>query len=308
MDLFDNEATTGKPFLKWAGGKSQLIKMISINLPKDFSRFDTYIEPFVGSGAVLFWVLNNYTNIQRIIINDINGDLTNAYAVIKSYPKDLIAELMTIQNEYQALLNEDERKKYFLKLRSEFNDRDVNTHIKNQKIRFASLLIFLNRTCFNGLYRVNSKNQFNVPFGKYSNPRICDAETIMADSKLLQKVEVLNGDYSKVSEFITPKTFVYFDPPYKPISKTSNFNSYSADVFDDLQQKRLKDFCVTITEKGCSWMLSNSDTKNYDETDCFFDNLYSEFNILRVDARRNINSKAESRGKIKELLINNYNE
>jgi DNA adenine methylase len=293
-----------KPFLKWAGGKGQLIAAIEAALPRElFARKDiTYIEPFIGSGAILFWILRRYPAIKNAVINDINEDLVKAYTTIKYEPENLIKALQEIQNEYYQLANEEDRKSFFLEKRSLFNARHLN------ELDNTALLIFLNRTCFNGLYRVNSSNGFNVPFGKYTNPKICDEKTIMADSNLLQRVTILHGDYQETLKYSTKNTFFYFDPPYKPISKTASFNSYAKDSFNDAEQIRLKEFCDVLSSKNYNWLLSNSDPKNIDPEDHFFDELYaSPTNYIdRVKARRAINSNAAKRGEIFEILISNY--
>ena len=292
-----------KPFLKWAGGKAQLINPISESLPSHLESAKSliYVEPFIGSGALLFWFLKTFPNTKKAIINDINPDLYKAYCVVKEEPENLIKELSLLQTKYYSLKNEDERKVFFLTKREEFNTRNLDS-LKN-----SALLIFMNRTCYNGLYRVNSKGLFNVPFGKYKNPKICDADTIRCDSQILQKVTILNGDYSETLNYIdSKKTFFYFDPPYKPISKSSSFNAYAAASFDDKEQERLRNFCKEIDNLGHSFLLSNSDLKNHDAENEYFDNLYKEFNIKRVKAKRNINSNSAKRGEIFELLISNY--
>lgn len=291
-----------KPFLKWAGGKTQLIGDIEKALPKNVhqSKF-TYIEPFVGSGAVLFWMMNNTPNLKKAVINDINEDLINTYRTIATRPKDLISILQTLQNEFHELEGKDEAKKeYYYTKRELYNTR------KSEQSGQAALFIFLNRTCFNGLYRVNRKNEYNVPMGSYKRPTICDKENILAVSEALQKVEILHGDYEKTLIYADNNTLFYFDPPYKPLSETSSFNSYAKDEFNDEQQIRLRDFCYKLDTLNHSWILSNSDVKGKDANDNFFDDLYSDFNILRVDARRSINANPEKRGALKELLINNY--
>lgn len=300
-NTISQKAAIAKPFLKWAGGKGQLINAIEAALPKNINDREslTYIEPFIGSGAVLFWLLQQYPSIKKAVINDINTDLTNAYIVIKENPFGLIDELQQIQDRYYKLTTEEKRKVFFLQKRIAFNERHL-TIIEN-----TATLIFLNRTCFNGLYRVNSKNEFNVPFGKYDKPRICDGDTILADSKLLQKVTILNDDFRDTLKHAEKNSFFYFDPPYKPISKTSSFNAYAKDSFDDAEQERLKKFCDEISAKGHQWLLSNSDPGNN-----FFENLYSgkKIYINKVKARRNINSVASKRGEIAELLISNYRQ
>ncbi|MDD2278757.1 MAG: DNA adenine methylase [Bacteroidales bacterium] len=293
---------TAKPFLKWAGGKTQLINEVESKLPNDFGNLSyTYIEPFIGSGAVLFWLLNRYPKIEKAVINDINSDLTNTYKVISTSPKELISVLSLMQNEYYALENNQEKKStYYYKKRECYNSR------KSDKIAQAALFIFLNRTCYNGLYRVNKKNEFNVPMGSYKKPTICDAENILVVSKALQKVEILCGDFEQTLNYAGNNSFFYFDPPYKPLSNTSSFNSYAKDEFDDEHQIRLKNFCSRIDSMGYKWMLSNSDVKGFDGNNNFFDELYSEFKIGRVKATRRINSNANKRGELNELLITNY--
>lgn len=290
-----------KPFIKWVGGKGQLIKTIENNFPTKFSQIKdlTYIEPFVGGGAVLFWILSKFPNITKAVINDINPDLTTAYKTIKNNPNDLIIYLQAIQEEYIPL-SEEKRKEYFLEKRCKFNTKSLD------EIENTALFIFLNRTCFNGLYRVNSKGLFNVPFGKYTNPKICDKETILSDSKLLQKVKIINVDFEKTLDYIDENTFFYLDPPYRPLNLTSSFNSYSKEPFNDKEQIRLKKFCDKITQKECFLMLSNSDCKGANPLDDFFDDLYSKYIIERVWASRSVNSNSEKRGKLTELLISNF--
>ena len=285
-----------RPFLKWAGGKTQLIPNIENALPENiYTDKVTYIEPFVGSGAVLFWILNRFPNIDKAVINDINEDLINTYKVIQNSPEKLISILEIIQREFHALEGfEDAKKEYYYSKRTLFNQKSED------KISHAALFIFLNKTCFNGLYRVNRNNEFNVPMGSYKLPTICDKDNIIAASEVLQKVEILCGDYEQTLEFASSNTFFYFDPPYKPLNRTSNFNSYSKEVFDDIEQLRLRDFCNKLDSLGHKWMLSNSDT--YDK---FFDNIYIKYNIQRINAKRMINSKSDRRGFLTELLITN---
>lgn len=290
-----------KPFLKWAGGKTQLINDIERTLPTEITKEKfTYIEPFVGSGAVLFWMLNNFPKLEKAVINDINEDLINTYKSIASNPKELISILEILQNEFHLLEgNEDNKKLYYYQKRELYNTR------KEEQSGQAALFIFLNRTCFNGLYRVNSKNLYNVPMGGYKKPTICDKENILAVSNVLQKVEILSGDFEQTLNYTNGNSLFYFDPPYKPLSETSSFNSYAKDDFNDSEQVRLRDFCNKLDVLNHSWILSNSDVKGKDENDNFFDDLYSDFNIQRVDARRSINANPEKRGKLTELLITN---
>ena len=242
-----------KPFLKWAGAKTQLINDIEKALPTNITQTNfTYIEPFVGSGAVLFWMLNNFPNLKKAVINDINEDLINTYKTIASNPKELISILEILQNEYHSLEgNEENKKLYYYQKRELYNTR------KSEQIGQAALFIFLNRTCFNGLYRVNSKNLYNVPMGGYKKPTICDKENILAVSNALQKVEILCGDFEQTLGYTDKNSLFYFDPPYKPLSETSSFNSYSKDEFNDSEQVRLKDFCNKLDILNHSWILSN---------------------------------------------------
>ena len=290
-----------KPFLKWAGGKTQLLNEIEKNLPKDFSENNyTFIEPFVGSGAVMFWLLNKYPNIKNVIINDINKDLTDCYLTIKNEVSALINVLSKWEKEYHTL-NDciEKRKEYYYEKRVLYNSR------KSTKLTQSALFIFLNRTCFNGLYRVNSKNEFNVPIGSYKEPQICNSKNLIAVSELLQRVTVLNGDYSETLKYTDNNTLFYFDPPYKPLSKTSNFNSYAKDEFDDKQQIRLKEFCDQLDEDNYQWILSNSDVKGKDDANNFFDELFNNFSVNRVSVNRLINPYQANNEKISELLITN---
>jgi len=291
-----------KPFLKWAGGKTQLIKEIELILPTELIKTKfTYIEPFVGSGAVLFWMLNNFPNMKKVIINDLNEDLINVYKIIKLKPHELIFILNNLQKEFYKLKDtQEEKKNYFYEKRDLYNERNLSV------LEQSALFIFLNRTCFNGLYRVNKNNKFNVPIGSYKNPNICNKENILAVSKALKKVEILCGDFSETIHYADKNSLFYFDPPYKPLNKTSNFNSYAKDEFNDEEQIRLNKFCNELEEKKYNWILSNSDVRNENKDNDFFDELYANFNINRVNAKRRINSNPEKRGDLKELLILNY--
>jgi DNA adenine methylase len=292
---------TAKPFLKWAGGKTQLITEIEKYLPSEITNKKfTYVEPFIGSGAVLFWMLNNFPKLDKAVINDINNDLINTYRIIASKPKELISVLQILQNEFHSLENKpEEKKEYYYKKRELYNTRT------EEQSGQAALFIYLNRTCFNGLYRVNRKNAYNVPMGSYKKPTICDDQNILAVSNALQKVEILCGDYQETLNHSTNNSLFYFDPPYKPLSETSSFNSYAKEEFNDREQIRLRDFCHKLNSLNHTWILSNSDVKGNDANNNFFDDLYSDFNIQRVDVRRSINANPEKRGILKELLITN---
>jgi len=289
-----------KPFVKWVGGKTQLLGEIEASLPADFAekRDVVYVEPFVGGGAVLFWILQNYPNITRAVINDINPELICTYRVIKTRVEELIETLSAIQAEYLPKCQED-RKDYFLQKRSLYNSRKIDD------VQTAALFIFLNRTCFNGLYRVNSKGEFNVPHGKYVNPKICDADNLRAVSAILQKVEIMCGDYSETLKFASRNTLFYCDPPYRPLTETSAFTSYTKDGFSDEDQIRLKQFYDSLTDCGASFIASNSDPTVTNPGDRFFDRLYDRFFIKRVSASRMINSKPSGRGDISEIMISN---
>ncbi|MCD6112940.1 MAG: DNA adenine methylase [Bacteroidales bacterium] len=274
-----------KPFVKWAGGKAQLLTEIDNAIPSYMKQTQfTYIEPFVGGGAILFWILQKYPNIKHAIINDINTDLTNSYQTIKENVEELISILKKWKKEYHSLKDKlEEKKEYYYSKRKQFNNRN------SDKTSQTALFIFLNRTCFNGLYRVNRKNEFNVPIGSYKTPMICDEDNLRAVSDVLQKVTILNGDFEATMEYAENNTLFYFDPPYKPLSETSSFNSYAKDEFDDSEQIRLAKFCEKIDILGYQWILSNSDVKGKNPNDNFFDELYNKFDIKRVLARRNIN-------------------
>lgn len=290
-----------KPFVKWVGGKSQLLDQLEAKLPADFAQWEnvTYIEPFVGGGAMLFHMLQTHPNISRAIINDINPDLTTCYKVVRDNPDALVDSLKRIQAEYYALPDEETKRNFYMQKRERFNTKSLNP------IENTTLFFFLNRTCFNGLYRVNKSGLFNVPFGKYETPTICDPITIYADSELLQRVEILTGDYQQTLEFAGDNTLFYFDPPYRPLSDTSSFNDYAKEAFNDAAQIRLKKFCDAVEAAGYKFMLSNSDcfAKNKDR---FFEDLYLRYHIDRVWASRNVNANASKRGKLTELLIRNF--
>ncbi len=288
-----------KPFIKWAGGKSQLLDEIRKKYPE---KIDRYCEPFVGGGAVLLDVLASF-HPQEVLINDINAELVNTYLQIKTNAEELITTLSAMQESFWAK-NDDERKAMYLEKRRLFNELKASG--EDCRLEMVALFIFLNKTCFNGLYRVNSKGQFNVPIGSYKKPPICDSENLRTVSRLLQNVDIRCGDYSKCADFIDSNTFVYIDPPYRPLTITASFTSYSENEFGDKQQIELGKFIGKISAKGAKVVASNSDPKNSNEADNFFDNLYSEYSILRVSAKRMINSKGNSRGSINELLICNF--
>lgn len=313
MDGQDNEIIIAKPFLKWAGGKGQLLTEIGKRFPSGMptgfleGEITRYVEPFIGSGAVLFHVLQNY-KIDEAYIFDINPELILVYNVIKKDVEALISILREMEDNFLQL-DDNSRKIYYYEQRDAFNN-DLETfdfeNFGNHSIKRASQFIFLNRTCFNGLFRVNKSGLFNVPMGKYKNPTICNEENLRAVNRLLQKVVIRNADYRESENVITNSTFVYLDPPYRPLNASSSFTAYSKYDFQDIHQIELSEFFKKMNDKDAFLMLSNSDPKNTDPEDNFFDNLYQGFKIERVSARRNINSKSTGRGSISELLIRNY--
>lgn len=293
-----------KPFIKWAGGKTQLINTIISKFPEGVGGpINKYAEPMVGGGALLFEILSKFS-LQQIYISDSNVELINTFIIVKNEIDLLIDRLFHLQDDYKSL-DEEGRKKYYYSKRNIYNEL-IAFGQKNDNLEKAALFIFLNKTCFNGLYRVNKKGQFNVPMGSYKNPLICDDKNLRNISDALQDVKIECGDYCKATDFIDNNTLVYIDPPYRPLNKTSEFTSYNENRFGDKEQIQLAEFAKTISAKGAKIILSNSDPKNIDENDNFFDKLYKEFNIERIEATRMINSKSQGRGKIKELLIKNY--
>lgn len=289
-----------KPFLKWAGGKSQLLTQIEAYYPFQDGSITRYAEPFIGGGAVLFDILNKF-ELEAVYISDINPDLINTYQVIRSDVTALIEQLTLMQIDFLPL-DTPQRKVYYIEKRSRFNTLCQQGVFDVEK---AALMIFLNKTCFNGLFRVNKRGLFNVPAGVYKKPLICDAENLLNVSKGLQNADIVCADYHKSCDFIDNHTFVYLDPPYRPLSPTASFTSYTKENFRDEEQKQLAEFANKMRQKGATLLISNSDPKNSNPEDNFFDSLYSDYRINRIDATRMISCKGESRGKIKELLISN---
>lgn len=297
----NTKSITLKPFVKWAGGKSQLADEIENLIPAESEKhIDKYVEPMVGGGALLFNLLSKY-NFKEIYISDINSELINTYQVIKTQVENLISTLEELETKF-LYLNEIDRKQFYYVVRKDYNSNDLNAM---NKVRKAAQFIFLNKTCYNGLYRVNKKGHYNVPMGSYKKPVICDKENLINIHKALQNVTIVCGDYSLSKMIIDKNTLVYIDPPYRPISKTADFTAYNSVIFDDNEQIRLAKFIDEINEKGASVVLSNSDPKNVKADDNFFDELYKNYKIKRVQANRMINSNAKKRGKIYELLIYN---
>ena len=266
-----------KPFIKWAGGKSQLMPEIAGRFPPK-NEISRYFEPFLGGAAVFF-----HSGHPRSFLSDTNRDLVELYQVVQRDVQGLIEALRPHRNQ----------REYYYQVRSQ-NPAELSP------VQRAARLIFLNKTCFNGLYRVNRKGQFNVPFGRYKNPTICDAAGLRAASAVLQSASISMRDFESVLGDVQPGDFIYFDPPYHPINSTSSFTSYTAGKFDEEEQRRLAAVYAQLARQGCFVMLSNSDTP-------LIRGLYRDFHIHEIQANRAINSKPERRGKITELLIVNYN-
>ena len=269
------------PVLKWAGGKRQLLRDIIKHIPEKYS---TYYEPFLGGGAVLFEL-----QPKRAVVNDINEELINVYLMIRDHVEELIEDLKKHKNEAE----------YFYKIRE--LDRDKEKYNKLSNIEKASRIIYLNKTCYNGLFRVNSQGQFNVPFGKYKNPNIVNETTLRAVNNYFNKAKITFkcGDFEDAVKGARKNSFVYFDPPYDPVSDTSSFTGYDIGGFDKEEQIRLKELCDKLNKRGVKFLLSNSATD-------FILDLYKDYNITIVQANRAINSKGNKRGKVDEVLVKNY--
>lgn len=301
MSYFPSKVT--KPFLKWVGGKSQLITQIEAYYPFNDKRIKKYCEPFVGGGAILFNILSHY-KISEAYISDVNLELINTYQMIRDNLNEMLIELRELQEAYLSM-DHSNRQEFFYEKRKRFNElKSLGT--EGNGIEKAVLMIFLNKTCFNGLYRVNRKGEFNVSMGAYANPIIYDEENLTAVSYLLQSVQIVHGDYHLSEQFVDDTTFVYFDPPYRPISSTSNFTAYTEECFTDNDQIELAQYVNTLTEKGAKILISNSDPSNVNPWDTFFQDLYKGYHFYAVEATRMINSKGSGRGKIYELLISNF--
>lgn len=298
-----------KPFLKWAGGKTQLLEEFTKRIPLELKegKLPVFVEPFVGGGAVFFY-FNGMFNFKECHIYDINEELILAYTVVKNKVEDLIDHIDSISKHYFSK-DEAGKKDFFYQIRDEFNHAkpSINfTKYEKNWVERASQLIFLNKTCFNGLYRVNFKGEFNVPFGRYKNPKILNADLLRVDSQILQNTTIHLGDFTDSYSKISSKSFVYFDPPYRPLNETSSFTQYSKGGFDDSEQKRLAEFFMKCDNKGAKLLLSNSDPKNSNPNEDFFDILYSNYYIDRVPAKRIINCDGTKRGEIQEIIVTNY--
>ena len=303
FSLFEKDRIECKPFIKWVGGKGQLLSEINKLYPVELGKnINKYAEIFVGGGAVLFDILSKY-KLDEVYISDKNLELINTYKSIRDNVDILIKSLKEMEEQYIPLDTEN-RKDYYYKKREEYNSLKINSEVNN--IEKAVLFIFLNKTCFNGLYRVNKKGEFNVPMGAYKKPKICDEENLKNVSLTLRNVKIVYADYRESEKFIDDKTFVYIDPPYRPLNITSSFTSYTENDFNDKEQIELAEYINVLNKKGAKIVISNSDPKNNDIDDNFFDKLYKNYNINRVKATRMLNSNASLRGAINELLITNY--
>jgi DNA adenine methylase len=309
MRRWDCDEQTAYPYLKWAGGKAQLLEEFTRRFPPGISdgSITHYVEPFVGGGAVFFHITQK-EGLAASLICDINPDLCLSYEVIKDYPEDLIACLQGLSDSFHTA-GEAGQKEMYLNVRDAFNTKagvDLQSLSRDERISRVGQIIFLNRTCFNGLYRVNSKGGFNVPFGKYRNPKILDANNIRNASRALLSTTVRCGDFSVCGDVAEAGTFVYLDPPYRPLNQTAFFTSYARDRFFDEDQVRLVAFFRELDRRGAKVMLSNSDPRNENPDDDFFDRLYEGYTIHRVPAKRYINSNGKGRGEIMELIVMNY--
>ncbi len=298
-----------KPFLKWAGGKGQLLEQFLCFYPDELKKGEIkkYCEPFIGGGAVFFDVVQRY-KIQSAILCDINEELVLTYKVIQKDVEKLIENLSTIKNKYEKL-EDEKRTEFYYSTRQQFNNSlsKTNFSVYSEKwIQRAAQLIFLNKTCFNGLFRFNRKGEFNVPAGRYKNPKIMDEENLISVSELLKIATIKRADFSEVEKDVDMNSFVYFDPPYRPLNTTSSFTSYSKNKFGDEEQIKLGELFKRLDKKNVKLMLSNSDPKNVNAHDNFFDEIYSDFNISRIPATRMINSNASKRNAINEIVVTNY--
>ena len=300
---------TARPFLKWAGGKAQLLDAFTRRVPRGLHEgtLPIFVEPFVGGGAVYFH-FNSIFRFKECHIFDINEELVLAYSVVKNDVRGLIDYLAGISDGYLSK-SDAGRKDFYYAMRDTFNRTKGAVNFRQYSedwIERAGQFIFLNRTCFNGLYRVNSRGGFNVPFGRYQNPTILHEDVLRADAELLRNTTVHLGDFTQSEPHISEGTFVYFDPPYRPLNRTSSFTQYAKGGFTDEEQRRLAAYYARCNARGARLMLSNSDPKNVDPDDEFFDDLYAGYHIDRVPARRMINCDGTGRGEICEIIVTNY--
>ena len=293
-----------KPFVKWAGGKRQLLPEILSRLPEDIEEIETFVEPFVGGGALLFQMIESY-NFKEIHIFDINLELINCYRQIQESVERVIHYHELLISKFPE--NGDERDDFYYDVRNKWNSNlDIQSMSSDEKSERVAEMIFLNKTCFNGLFRLNREGKFNVPTGRYKKPSFTNSEDLIKASEALKGVHIHHASFENCLNVINDSSFVYFDPPYRPLSKTSAFVSYSKSDFNDSNQRELATLANDLDVRKVKFLLSNSDPKNTDVNDNFFDEMYSDFKIDRVFASRAINSNPNKRGKISELLIKNY--
>lgn len=298
---------TARPFLKWVGGKTQILPHIDANLPQNLKSgyIDHYYEPFLGGGSVFFHVAQRY-RLRKMIISDNNRDLIWAYQTVKSNVNQVIDRLESYQETFWPLGTEERSNMYYA-TREHFNGtRHEDSDDVEFRVNRTAQLIFLNKTCFNGLYRVNAAGAFNVAFGRYDKPPICDRENLQACSRVLQDAEIKLCDFSEVLNAVGSSTFIYLDPPYRPLTMTANFTSYSPTNFDAIEQQRLAKHCLELDKRQSLLMISNSDPKNINPDDRYFEETYPHFRITTIAANRMVNCKTDRRGKISELIITNY--
>jgi DNA adenine methylase len=298
-----------KPFMKWLGGKSRLLPLLAARYPKELKQglIHHYYEPFVGGGAVFFNVLQNYP-IRHAYLSDVNAEIILVYQIIQQHLDSLVEALQQHQARYNSL-NDISRREYFYEIRKSYNEKKATVYLPFSEggVERAAHSIFLNKTCFNGLFRFNHKGEFNAPFGKYVKPRILNKENLRRVSGILQAVELKVADFETMQERTDyHHSFVYFDPPYRPLSTTAHFTAYCSQKFDDFEQSKLAKLFHGLDAKGAKLMMSNSDPRNNNAADSFFDDLYAGFTISRVPCSRRINCMAGKRGQINEIVITNY--
>jgi DNA adenine methylase len=309
-DPIPPEQAIARPFLKWPGGKSQLIAQLDPLLPRELKQGSVrrYVEPFLGAGALFLHVAQHY-RIGEALLSDVNEELCLVWRVVQRDPEKLIVALERLRRRFLAAA-QAKRADAFYRLRNRYNA----THTQFDHATYspawverAAQTVLLNKTCYNGLFRFNSKGEFNAPFGRYSNPSVFDPRNIRAVSSLLARATIVCGDFELCGPFVDERTFVYFDPPYRPLSSTASFTSYSKNSFGEDEQRRLGRFYRRLNDRtGARLMLSNSDPANTNPADRFFHELYKTFRIHHVQAGRAINSKAGRRGKITELVVTSY--
>lgn len=299
-----------RPFLKWAGGKTQLLLELEKRLPQeilDERVIPRYVEPFLGGGALFFYLKSQFT-VEESFLLDANPELIMACRVIQKDHRDLVDILKELENDHLQM-SENQRKANYYQIRDSYNQQRYGTDYESYSsewVNRTAYLIFLNKTGYNGLFRLNRSGEYNVPFGRYPNPTICDEANLYLVHDALQKTELLCADFTQAGQFIIKDTLVYMDPPYRPLNRTSHFTDYSASGFGEDDQKRLAHFYQDMDERGSYLLLSNSDPKNENPHDEFFDELYQGYHIERVPAKRNINSDKWGRGIINELIVRNY--